>query len=75
MVNFDLDEEQRRDLVDEVLSKIEEFYNTIERRPISPTLDVQSIRDHISKVPLEKTRSLKHTIGHVIEGLKAFSVP
>jgi glutamate/tyrosine decarboxylase-like PLP-dependent enzyme len=73
-MSFDLETQQRKEILEMVSEKTENFYNTTKEFSTTPKLDITKIRDSIQSLNLKDGIENKDAIEHVIRGLEEFSV-
>lgn len=73
-MNFDLDKRQREVVLDQVLTRIEDFYENTKKWPVTPALDVEGVRQLINGVDFEAGLDHTEAINHMLSGLETFMV-
>lgn len=73
-MNFDLDTQERKEVLDLVLNQIEDFYENTKKLNATPELDIKAIRDFIYKADLEKGLDHTEAVDHVVRGLEKYMV-
>ena len=73
-MNFDFNQQNRTELTNLVLERVEDYYNNTREFTPSPTLDVDEIREFISQSNFTNPKNPEVIINHIFEGLEKYSV-
>lgn len=71
---FDFQQKQRRSAIEQVLSRLENYYASISDFPTSPELNIQNIRTFVEQFDLDKGHDFRDAISHVSNGLEEYAV-
>lgn len=73
-MSFDLEKQQRRELLNFVIEKTERFYAATKGFDLSPELNIEKIVKFIEDANLDSGQLPNEAIDHVIKGLETYSV-
>lgn len=73
-MNFDFNGNQRKEILNTVLEKVEQFYSNTKQYSTTPELSVQEIRKFVKTPDLAFGNNPNTAIKHVINGLEKYSV-
>jgi len=74
MALFDLNPQDRKDIVSYTYGLLEDYYNNTKRRDVSPDLNIQHVRQYISDFATRPIKESKEIIDHVFSGLETRAV-
>jgi len=74
MLNFDLSSEKRAELLEQLIEKLEDYYNNTKKLRVTPELDLKKIKEEVRKRNFNNAKPDFESINHVLEGLRSFSV-
>jgi glutamate/tyrosine decarboxylase-like PLP-dependent enzyme len=74
MTNFDFDPQERLELYNHVIKKIDNFYNNTNSYDVSPKLEFEKIQAYIRQSDFNTPKNAKEAINNIINGLEKFTV-
>jgi glutamate/tyrosine decarboxylase-like PLP-dependent enzyme len=74
MKSFDLSSSERLKLFEFTLEKLEKYYSETKTIRVSPELNISEIISEVRKIDLSNPISAEKAIGHLIDGMKSYSV-
>jgi glutamate/tyrosine decarboxylase-like PLP-dependent enzyme len=74
MVNFDLSQQERRRLLDSVITVIENYYSNVNRLRVTPLLDPEQIRRAVRSADFSRPSAAIDAVNSVTESLEKFIV-
>ncbi len=73
-MEFDLDKQQREDLLRHLQNKMEDYYSETGKLDVTPGLDPGQIRAFVDKADFNKANNLEESLDFVIEGMQRYTV-
>ena len=73
-MKFDLNKKNRKKVFERVMEKLECFYNNTQNFSITPSIDVQEIKEFVNNQDLKSGGNYNAAIDHVTTGLEKYSV-
>jgi aromatic-L-amino-acid/L-tryptophan decarboxylase len=73
-MKFDLNKQNRKEILETAMDKLEYFYDNTKNFPTTPSIDVIKIREFVDKQDLKVGGDYRAAIDHVTTGLEKYSV-
>jgi len=73
-MNLDFDKTQRKEALEIIFEKVENYYSNTNEFPTSPDLNLQKIRTLVQNIDIKEGNNPAEVINHITKGLEKYSV-